>query len=259
MQSQSKIFNTSQRVLQLTPMELGLLGFGRLDTDNRIREHVVEIDDQEFLPRATWRQLNLLVIDDLPINEADFVRMWKTLIFKRVLDVYEQQNKTHPDGTDFSWHHRIRVPAPLGDLLYSLGSYFDEVEGVSHRIIPPPSPPVPEPWRTLDLKVLRGWLTMVDQLSSAFLMKEYPPMAQCKGTALIHCTIQDNAVRGTRCIKSRFKGPTAIDAYIRFLNDELFGDPYEPIECAFTMTESMNRSRVTAGYLDRYCYNGYNT
>lgn len=242
----------AQGVLELGPLELDL--FGRLDTDNHVRNHIVQIANQDFLPHATWRQLHQLTNNNLPINEVDFVRMWKTIIFKRVLDVYEKQKK-HKVSDQFSnsWHLRLGVPAPLGDLLYSLGSYFDEVEGVCHGIIPPPVPAELEPWRTFDNDILLNWLTMINQVSSKFLIKEYPPTSQYKGSALILCTIQDDIVHGTRCIKGRFKGPTPLDAYVRFLNDELFHDPYAPSDCPYMMTEPLNRTAVTCGYLGKYC------
>lgn len=234
--------------VQLAPLELGM--FGRLDSDYHVVDHTININVQDFLPRATWRQLHQMTFVDPPITEDDFVRMWKTLMLKRVTDVYEQEKHQRADQF-IRLSRNLTIPAPLADLLYSLGSYFDPIEGVFHHIIPPPAPARPEPWRVVDANILQNWTTYINRMSPAFTMKEFPALSQYEGAPLIHCVIEDG--NNLRTIKARYKGPAPADAYVRFLNDELFGDPYQAADCHYTMTEPMNRTAVTYEYMRKYC------
>lgn len=235
--------------LTLTPSELGM--FGRQDTDHAVNDYVINIDAQDVLPRATWRQLHQLTFVDPPITEDNFVRMWKTLILKRVTDVYEQEKHRRSDQF-VRLSRNLTIPAPLADLLYTLGSYFDPIEGVYHHIIPPPAPAHPETWRTVDPTILQDWMTFINRMTPAFVMKEYPPMSQYQGSPLMHY-VRDTSLVGFIKIKARFQTKNPADAYIRFLNDELFTAPYEPAACHYTCTEPMNRIAVTYEYLAKYC------
>lgn len=57
---------------------------------------------------------------DLPITGENFIRMWKTLILKRVQDVYEKEKHVRSDHY-VRLDRSILTPAPLTDLLYALG------------------------------------------------------------------------------------------------------------------------------------------
>ena len=59
---------------------------------------------------------------DHPITQANFQRMWKTLILKRAQDVYEKEK--HVRATNFVRIDRSMImPSPLSDLLYSIGQF----------------------------------------------------------------------------------------------------------------------------------------
>jgi hypothetical protein len=105
----------------------------RCHTDFSIRDVAINIDAQETLATATYNQLVQLAALELPINAADFVRMWKTLILKRVLDVYESEKRLCANHLK-EISRNMRLPAPLADLLYSLGSFFDPSSGTVLRI-----------------------------------------------------------------------------------------------------------------------------
>ena len=61
------------------------------DNIYRVYDCAITIDSQETVSGTTCDQLIQLVRTDLPINKNDFIRMWKTLLFKRVQDVYEKE------------------------------------------------------------------------------------------------------------------------------------------------------------------------
>lgn len=229
---------------------------GSLVSDQRIRDHQILIDNQETLPRATWCQFHQMALQDLPINEDDFVRMWKTLILKRVQDVYEFEKHRRADHY-VHLVHNINVPAHLADLLYSLGPYFDPLEGVNHHITPPPRPAVPQPWWLIDDEVLQNWSMTMNLMAHLFEMKQYPQSFECISTPLIHTSIQDDA--GLRTIRARYKGPTESDVFLRLLNDEIFGDPYPISDCAYMMTGPIYREAVMFRCLQKYIKNSVNS
>ncbi|KAF6198239.1 hypothetical protein GE061_007986 [Apolygus lucorum] len=116
-----------------------LLDFGRMDRNYTVLDYVVIIDNQNAVATATFYQLVQLAVVDLPLLLEDFIRMWKTLILRRVHDVYEMEKKRRPDHF-VRLARNIQVPAPLGDFLYSLGQLRSPVDGATHDIIPSSSP-----------------------------------------------------------------------------------------------------------------------
>lgn len=105
----------------LTPSEL--IHLARTDADYVFVDMPLDVAAQVSLPQATYRQLVSLRVVDLPITEAEFMRVWRTLLLKRSQDVYEKCHSTRPD-------HYVRitqqtlVPGPLSDVLYHLGSEY---------------------------------------------------------------------------------------------------------------------------------------
>lgn len=116
--------------------------------------------------------------------------MWRTLILKRVQD-------------------QSSIP----------------FEGVLHHITPPVRPSDPENRWAIDNQVLQDFYLSINRMSSAFIIKEFPPKSLYQGTALIHTSILYQ--NGFRTIKARFKSPTPADAYIRFLYEELNDGTHE--------------------------------
>lgn len=111
------------------PTALDLMNFGRLDSDYTIVDHAVNINGQDTLPGMTYDQQSELTTIDLPIDRLMFIRVWKTLILKRLQDVFEQEKRVRAQ-------HFVRLarnqllPAPLADLLYALGSFHSPATGV---------------------------------------------------------------------------------------------------------------------------------
>lgn len=233
--------------IQLDPVELGI--FGRLDSDFRILDHVFQVGLQVTLPTAVWQQIHQLTVVDLPITEDNFIRMWKTLLLKRVQDVFEQE-KHHRADHFIRITRNMVVPAPLADLLYAIGSYYDPNEGVRHHIIPPARPAEPEPWWTIDNAILGQWDLCINRMQDAFVMKEFPSPSNYEGRPLFQTSIDDTA--DGRAIRARYRGPTPADAYLRAVNDELFADPYPIADCAFSIVEPTNRVHIIHEYLRKY-------
>jgi len=226
------------------------LDFGRLDRDYFIRDVHVNIDGQENLARATYNQMEQLTQMDLPIAEDDFVRVWKTLILKRIQDIFETEKCVRAD-------HFVRItrsillPAPLADLLYSLGMFLDTTSGITYHVIPPNRPAQPQPWWTVDAALLAQWITTTHRMSHLFTMKEYPSIRDTEGRPLVLTAIQD--ANGFRSVKAISNQPTPADGLIRFVNDELFQDGVVFNDCHLRMTEPMLIAHVRFDYLRDYC------
>lgn len=56
----------------------------------------VNITAQNTLSGRTYDQMLQIVNADLPITRDNFIRMWKTLILKRVQDVYGKEKHVRP-------------------------------------------------------------------------------------------------------------------------------------------------------------------
>lgn len=66
-------------------------------------------------------------------TQAQFVRMSRTLLLKRVQDVMEEQNFTRPENF-VKLSRSIEVPAPIGDFLAAIGTYTSSVNGITYHI-----------------------------------------------------------------------------------------------------------------------------
>lgn len=57
----------------------------------------LRIDAQNSLADATHAQLEQLAAADFPVKQDNFRRMWKTLILKKVPDVYDCEKHRRAD------------------------------------------------------------------------------------------------------------------------------------------------------------------
>lgn len=147
--------------------------FGRLDSDYTVVDHAVDINGQDTLPGMVYDQMSQLTTIDLPIDRPGFIRVWKTLILKRLQDVFEQEKRVRAQ-------HFVRLarnqllPAPLADLLHSLGSFHSPATGVIHHMTPPAQAAAPENWWNVDNVLFVNWLLSINRMKHLFAMKEFP-------------------------------------------------------------------------------------
>lgn len=226
-----------------------LLDFGRLDSTYRRHDLIVNVDAQISVAQATYQQLEQLSAIALPMDEANFVRMWRTLILKRVQDVFELEKHRRAE-------HFIRVmpnlpvPAPLADLLYSLGQLHSRALGTVFDMVPPARPAVPQPWWTLDNQVLDHWCLLTARMSTLYMMKEFPAKNEFKDRAIGMTSILDAA--NVRSVKSLTNEPTAADGFIRFVNDELFTNPFPFANSDLRIVEGLERESILRTYAGVY-------
>lgn len=226
-----------------------LLDFGRLDSTYHRQDLVLEIDNQNTVAAATYQQLEQLCPIALPMTQDDFVQMWKTLVLKRVQDVYEQEK--HRRAPQFvRVMQNIPVPAPLADLLYSLGQHHSRALGTIFDMTPPPQPAQPPRWWELDPMILDHWCLLMGRMSTIFMMKEFPSKSEFKDRAIGMTSILDQGE--TRSVRSLTNEPTPADGFIRFIHDELFVVPLPYNNSQLRIVEGLERSSILRTYVGSY-------
>lgn len=229
------------------------LAFGRLDSDYHALSRVVQIANQQTLPHAVFDQLEQLTSVDLPITRDQFTRIWKTLILKRVQDVHEKQRLARP-ANYINMSRNIFVPAPLADLLRSLGQFHSKRLGYLINIDQPVTPdPLPD-WWAYDPAVMALWHRCIGRMQIAYQMEEYPTPHDYTQRPITLTTFQDIAAGTLRTVRSLTDETSNNEAFIRFVNDDLFeptpGITYD--DCHLISAEAIERSTIIYEYVRAY-------
>lgn len=226
-----------------------LLQFSRADTDGHIVDITINVAGQAAMPQAVYRKLANLRNINLPINEADFTTIWRSLLLKRTQDIYEVEKRLRSDNY-IRLNRNIAIPGPLADLLYALGSYHSTRLGIRYHLIPPVRGVQPQDWYAINAGMLARWEQTTLMLQDYFVMKEYPTMSDTTGKPLMLTAIDE--VGPTRRIRSFTSETKPSDAYIRFLNDDVFGNgAIQFADCHLIMTDYLNVATIRSSYLDQ--------
>lgn len=228
----------------------GLLMFGRNDSDYHVQRRVLDIAGQHTMAERTYRQLVQLTSVDLPITEAEFVRMWRTLMLKRAQDIFEMETGQRADNY-IRLSRVIPVPATLGDLLYSLGSFHSAANGVRYFLHPPARPAQVPDWWQIDPAIIENWMTTMGRFSRSFIMREFPAPTECRDKPMIvTAREQINDLCQVRALTNETQ-PS--DGYVRFVNDELFvADDITFDRCHLNLTERTEITVVRSQYVYSY-------
>lgn len=223
---------TSRPTRVVTPMTISFLNqpstglaFGRNDSDYHVLNRQVQIENQTVLPKLVFDQITSLVTVDLQLTEEMFVRMWKTMILKRTQDVYRIEKGIIPDDY-LELDRDLIVPAPLYDLLNSLGSFISKETGDHLHLIPPNPNKKKEDFFELDLAILQTWSKDLYRCKGLYEMKNFPPISDTEDRAIgltsrspLNKKLPDELI-----IRAWTLEPKPTDALIRAVNDELFNE-----------------------------------
>lgn len=227
-----------------------LLEFGRADNDYVVVDIPVSIDNQNSLSGIVYRQLIALSALELDLTEAQFTRMWKSLILKRVQDIYQKEKKQRHEHL-IRLDSSIMVPGPLGDLLFSLGQHISTTNGRVYDITPPPRPAQPPDWWAFDPVIVAGWCRLMYRIKPLYITHEFPSMSDYEGRPLVFTSIQD--VGPLRHVKAFSSEPKPSDALLRFLHDDLFnGFPFAFVDCHLIMTDLIHLDSVRLRYVGHF-------
>lgn len=254
-QSQARVVSLNRLEIRAMNNAHASLSFGRMDSDYRNVDFTVQIENQNSLSAATYQAISSAVTINLDITQAQFTQMWKTIILKRVQDVYEAEKFQRPAGF-VRLGRQLPLPGPLADLCHSLGYQHSNVTGHNYHIVPPPAPVQPEPWRQVDNEILNLWNREMNRVSPLYTMKEFPSLSQCADRPL--CLTQINIDQQQMAIvKAWTNEPKATDAFVRMANDDLF-QAHQYItynNCSLTMTQNVSLAGFRANYAGSYINN----
>lgn len=222
-----------------------------MDTDRTTVLHVLRVDEQDTMSGATYDQMVQLSNVNLNLDRESFIRMWKTLLLKRVQDTYEKAVHMRADNY-VRLERGIIVPAPLSDLLYSIGSNLSPVTGHLHVAVPPARPAAPEPWWNLDADITLQWNQTMGRLSNLYVMKEFPSPSDYENKPIM--LVLRNEVNHYVTTKAWTNEPTMQDGYIAAANDPLFVEHayIRYANAALNMTTHVYRPNLVGEYASCY-------
>lgn len=211
----------------------------------------INIAAQTDLLVSIYNQLVQLTAVDPPINQDDFVRMCRTLILKRVQDTLESSRGIRAD-------HFIRisrstiVPAPLGDLLYAIGSYSSKATGRMIDMTPPAREAVVPNWWALDNDIFANYSLFCARMSNKYRFYEFPKPQDFLGRSICLTTIAD--ANGLREIRALTNEVTTSDVLIRTVNNDLFtaNDWLVYNNCRLVITQARHITSVRMNYIRSY-------
>lgn len=236
-------------ILNTPPMTLN---FGKMDSDYTTVDHTLQIENQDTLSGETYATLQAICSIDLNLDQATFIKIWKTLLLKRCQDVYEMEKGVQAPNR-LQINRGIIVPAPLADVLASLGEFSSNITGHIHHIVPPAKPAAhpADFWLTTRAE-LRQWAILMGRLQHHYVMKEFPPMESIDKRALVLTRKRvANALTKVRALTSE---PTSNDALVRLVNDDLFVDHtiYSFDDASLDMTPNIDADTILGTYVSGY-------
>lgn len=227
------------------------LTFGRKDSLQTVIDHSLQVAEQETLPTLVYTILTNLLTIDLPITLDNFRRMWRTILLKRVQDVYEAEKLVRAEHF-VRFTRNITLPGPLGDLVHSIGYFHSTSMGILHHVIPPARLATPPPWWTVDAVVVANWQATMKIIAPFYVLKEFPSLSMTDDRPLM-LTFRDEA-NGYGSVKSFTNEPKMTDALIRLVNDDLFAanEEFNFLNSHLLMTRNINVSTIRQDYVNSY-------
>ncbi|CRL05798.1 CLUMA_CG018826, isoform A [Clunio marinus] len=225
---------------------------GRMESDYTVVDHPVQIANQDSLSGATYDQMQAICSTDMNLTRNDFIRMWKTLILKRVQDVYEIEKHLRP-AHFIAISRTIMVPAPLGDLLANLGMFHSSATGHFHHITPPAYPAEPDDWWVVDNDLVARWSHTMARMQYRYRMKEFPSNREVDNRPMI--LIRRSPIQnGFLLLKANTNEPRLVDGVISAVNDELFDDVacFTFDNAALNVSSSFQVAPVRGTYIGSY-------
>lgn len=224
--------------------------FGRQDSDYTVIEHAVRIEQQTTLSKLVFAHLQALKRPPLPLTLDEFQDIWRILILKRVQDVYEKErSQRHNDFVRID--RGIMAPAPLADLLHSLGRYTSR-NGHVHDIVPPAKAATAPKWWTPNSEAIAKWNLMCRRFNNYYTFKEFPSNYnfECSPLMLLKTQITNDKIQ----VKSFTPDAQMTDSLIVMANDNLFDDhAYITFNnCSLCFGPTLSQTAIRLDYVRSY-------
>lgn len=230
------------------------IAFGRIDSDYHVATRIVDIANLTAVATATYHQLQQLSSIDFPLNVDEFVQVCQTLYLKRVQDVMEKENLVRP-AHFVRMTRNIMVPAPIADLLYSLGNFHSKANGVRYVISQPDHPAQPPAWWQLDADDVPLWNQVIGRVQHAYVMREFPSPTDYANHPLILTNVQ--TANNLRSVKSLTNEAQMSDGFLAFVNGPIFNQvaPNDYAGSHLRIVESLYVPTVLSEYVRGYVTN----
>lgn len=239
------------------------LNFGRMDSDYTVVDHVLRVGNQDTLSGRVYEILRTISTIELNMTKEDFILVWKTLLLRRAQQIYRIAKQERPEN-ELDIDPTTLVPAPLADLLASLGIFESKVTGHHHHVVPAQRPqvsarnPLPEYYEVNEEK-LEEWSRLCGRMQHHYTMKQLPLPEECENRPIVLTRIEETVAQAAhRQRKIRIKAytnePTPNDAFIHAVNDTLFVENGEwtAANCSLYMTPSINQNQIVNTYVGGY-------
>lgn len=184
------------------------------------------------------------------LTEEQYIRMIRTLTYKRLTDIVEFQTGIRPAGALQLARH-FDVPAPSSELLYALGPYKCDLNGRMYHTYPVVLP-VPAPdWTQPDQAIIASYRLFMDQAKGRYQLNPFPKPTECNGQPLMFTVGQE--LNDLKQIRASLNIPQPSDAFIRFVHEEMYTD-HVPVfnDCDLIMTENLFINDVVDAYVKSY-------
>lgn len=218
---------------------------------------VLNIAAQKGLPQATYNFLSTLTSMDMIITQQQFTRVWRSILLRRAQEVQSRTTCKRVENMIPLNVPGMLVPAPLSDLLHSIGRFHSTATGVIHQTFAPEKPstgPI-EDWWTIDTEILCSWIRMIHIFKNKFVMKEAPLATDFENRPLMMTQIKVTKCGMVQCMsKTNEIGLT--DGYVHMVNDPLY-DPsiYAFEDCHLIVSSPVNQDSLRTEYLSSYIIN----
>lgn len=230
-----------------------LLDFGATRSDYTRVDFTIAIANQDTMPTAVWEQLKRLEYRNIGITQAVFTKIWKTMILKRAQDLFQQTKNRRPDNF-VRVYTNLPVPKPLYDLLCAMGQCYDNTNGITYDILPPPRDAAhPQDWYELQPNELNTWVAEMRRYGRVYEMCEFPQRSDFEGRALQRLDIEDD--NALRQVKARSTIVRPSDALITFMHDAIFTAGPGFANCHIICTDKLHRTSVVASYVGSFVKN----
>lgn len=258
--SQPSKFQTTANAMQSTPVPFlsqnhQTLAFGRLDSDYFTHSRVLQPDALLSLSHTTKQVLDSIVTVELNITLEEFTYVVQTMLLKRVQDVYRRIYAVNPP--DKIMLPRIaRIPAPIFDVLNSIGTFHSKVTGVNYVSVPPAKARRdPPPYWDLNLAVFQRFNIEMSRLQHLYTMREFPSHLDTEDRPLLITELSNyNEDDEIVFVKAWTNEPRPSDALIRSVCEEIYADDnlitYD--NCKLMMSQEIVKQSTLAEYAGSY-------
>lgn len=230
------------------------LQFGRLNsTRTRVNVNInpgqlERVYQAEYLTAVSTLG-GLIAVD---ITPDQYIRMSRTILLKRLMDIHEYQTGVRPNPV-LQFARGFDVLRPSAELLYALGPYFCETNGKQYHLTYPPPPQVDPPnWYTFDGPIYQNYRLFVDQVRQRYDTLSFPKMSDMNGHPLMFTRGQE--ANDLKSVRASINIPRPSDALLRFVHEDGFitNNVPEFNDCSLIMTEQLYTQDLITRYVRSY-------